>query len=197
MWHLAIPLAWPVITIAILLRTVECSESLRHPLRPHHRRPRHQHQVFSSIDYLTTIQFFDFGKGSAMGIVFLILVSAVITLFFRQMRKTPSLRGAARNDQRPLGSRRFWSRVARLRPAVAAAVFTIVPFLWAAVNSIKTLTETFQPGAIIPFLHFQPTLESWREVLIRSPDRERLHQQLRRQRRHDGLRARPRRACGL
>jgi ABC-type sugar transport system permease subunit len=40
------------------------------------------------MDYLTTIQFFDFGKGSAMGIVFLILVSAVITVFFRQMRKT-------------------------------------------------------------------------------------------------------------
>jgi multiple sugar transport system permease protein len=42
------------------------------------------------MDYLTTIQFFDFGKGSAMGILFLIMVSAVITLFFKQMRKSLS-----------------------------------------------------------------------------------------------------------
>jgi len=40
------------------------------------------------MDYLTTIQFFDFGKGSAMGIVFLVLVSVVLTIFFRQMRKS-------------------------------------------------------------------------------------------------------------
>ena len=45
-------------------------------------------EVFSSTDYLTTIQFFDFGKGSAMGIIFLIMVSAIITLFFRQMRRS-------------------------------------------------------------------------------------------------------------
>ena len=48
---------------------------------------------------------------------------------------------------------------------LAATVFTLVPFLWAAVNSVKTLTETFQLGAFIPFLQFQPTLNSWREVL--------------------------------
>jgi multiple sugar transport system permease protein len=30
---------------------------------------------------------------------------------------------------------------------------------------VKTLTETFQLGAFIPFLQFQPTLDSWREVL--------------------------------
>jgi multiple sugar transport system permease protein len=48
---------------------------------------------------------------------------------------------------------------------VAAATFTLVPFLWALVNSIKTSADTFQPGAVVPFLNFQPTLDSWREVL--------------------------------
>jgi len=43
---------------------------------------------FSAMDYLTTIQVFDFGKGSAMEIIFLIMVSFVITLFFKQMRKS-------------------------------------------------------------------------------------------------------------
>ncbi|HXW28205.1 MAG TPA: carbohydrate ABC transporter permease, partial [Xanthobacteraceae bacterium] len=46
-----------------------------------------------------------------------------------------------------------------------AAVFTIVPFLWAMVNSIKTVTDTFQPGALVPYLNFSPTLQSWHEVL--------------------------------
>jgi hypothetical protein len=34
------------------------------------------------------IQFFDFGKGSAMGIVLLIMVSVVITIFFTRIRKS-------------------------------------------------------------------------------------------------------------
>ena len=48
---------------------------------------------------------------------------------------------------------------------IAASAFTLVPFLWAAVNSVKTLTQTFELNAFIPFLQFQPTLDSWREVL--------------------------------
>jgi ABC-type sugar transport system permease subunit len=36
---------------------------------------------------LTTIQFTDFGRGSAMGIIYLILASIVISYFFKQMRK--------------------------------------------------------------------------------------------------------------
>ena len=59
----------------------------------------------------------------------------------------------------------FWSRVVVYVLLIAAAVFTIIPFVWSAINSVKTLTETFQLGAFIPFLQFQPTLDSWREVL--------------------------------
>jgi multiple sugar transport system permease protein len=86
MWRLGIPLAWPVTTIAILLRTIECLKVFAIPFALTTGGPGTSTEVFSSTDYLTTIQFFDFGKGSAMGIIFLIMVSAVITLFFRQMR---------------------------------------------------------------------------------------------------------------
>jgi multiple sugar transport system permease protein len=58
-----------------------------------------------------------------------------------------------------------WSRLIVYCLLIGAAVFTLVPFLWAAVNSVKTLTETFQLGAMIPFVDFQPTLDSWKEVL--------------------------------
>lgn len=88
MWHLAVPLAWPVTTVAVLLRTVECLKVFAIPFALTSGGPGTSTEPFSAMDYLTTIQFFDFGKGSAMGIVFLILVSVVITLFFKQMRKS-------------------------------------------------------------------------------------------------------------
>ncbi len=88
MWHLAVPLAWPVMTIAVLLRTVECLKVFAIPFALTSGGPGTSTQTFSAMDYLTTIQFFDFGKGSAMGIVFLVLVSVVLTVFFRQMRKS-------------------------------------------------------------------------------------------------------------
>ncbi len=87
MWHLALPLAWPVTTIAILLRIVECLKVFAIPFALTSGGPGTSTQPFSAMDYLTTIQFFDFGKGSAMAVVFLILVSVVITVFFTRMRK--------------------------------------------------------------------------------------------------------------
>jgi multiple sugar transport system permease protein len=87
MWRLAVPLVWPVTTVAILLRTIECLKVFAIPFALTTGGPGTSTEVFSSTDYLTTIQFFDFGKGSAMGIVFLVMVSVVITLFFKQMRK--------------------------------------------------------------------------------------------------------------
>ncbi len=59
----------------------------------------------------------------------------------------------------------FRSRLLVYVLLVAAAIFTAIPFVWSIINSVKTLSETFQIGAFIPFLQFQPTLDSWREVL--------------------------------
>ena len=59
----------------------------------------------------------------------------------------------------------FGSRILIYALLIAASVFTLAPFFWAAVNSVKTLTETFELNAFIPFLQFEPTLDSWREVL--------------------------------
>ena len=88
MWHLAVPLAWPVTSIAVLLRIIECLKVFAIPFALTSGGPGTSTEPFSAADYLTTIQFFDFGKGSAMGIVFLIMVSVVITIFFNRMRKS-------------------------------------------------------------------------------------------------------------
>ena len=88
MWHLAVPLAWPVTSIAVLLRIIECLKVFAIPFALTSGGPGTSTEPFSAADYLITIQFFDFGKGSAMGIVFLIMVSVVITIFFTRMRKS-------------------------------------------------------------------------------------------------------------
>src|ERR1700684_4147199 len=85
--HVAIPLAWPVLTIAILLRVLEGFKSFGLPYALTSGGPGTSTQLFSVMADLTTIQFTDFGRGSAMGILYLILVSIVITFFFKQMRK--------------------------------------------------------------------------------------------------------------
>jgi multiple sugar transport system permease protein len=59
----------------------------------------------------------------------------------------------------------YWSRLLVYILLSLAAIFTIVPFLWAMINSVKTVADTFQPGAMVPYLNFSPTLQSWNEVL--------------------------------
>jgi ABC-type glycerol-3-phosphate transport system permease component len=72
---------------------------------------------------------------------------------------------------RPALLRIFWQRstlsprLAIRVPLLLAATLTILPFVWVALNSIKSTSAIFEPGAIIPFVDFEPTFGSWREVL--------------------------------
>jgi multiple sugar transport system permease protein len=86
MHHIAVPLAWPVMTVAVLFRLIEGFKAFGLPFALTSGGPGTSTQLFSIFDYLTTVQFFDFGQGSAMGIVVLIMLSVVIALFFGQMR---------------------------------------------------------------------------------------------------------------
>jgi multiple sugar transport system permease protein len=85
--HVAVPLAWPVLTVAMLSRVLEGLKSFGLPYALTGGGPGTSTQLFSVMADLTTIQFTDFGRGSAMGILYLIMVSIVITFFFKQMRK--------------------------------------------------------------------------------------------------------------
>lgn len=49
--------------------------------------------------------------------------------------------------------------------ACLAAVWVVIPFIWAIDNSFKTHADIFKPGAIIPFLQFTPTLDAWKFVV--------------------------------
>jgi multiple sugar transport system permease protein len=56
-------------------------------------------------------------------------------------------------------------RIATYAALIIASIWVLVPFLWAVVNSIKGLTDTFNPAAVIPFAGFAPTLASWAKVI--------------------------------
>jgi multiple sugar transport system permease protein len=87
MRHIALPLAWPVISIAVTLRLIEGFKAFGLPYALTGGGPGTSTQLYSAYNMLTTVQFFNFGDGSAMGVIVLIMVSVLITLFFRQMRK--------------------------------------------------------------------------------------------------------------
>jgi multiple sugar transport system permease protein len=57
------------------------------------------------------------------------------------------------------------SKLVAMVIACLALCWVAIPFLWAIGNSIKSRSAIFQPGAIIPFLQFTPTLDAWKEVL--------------------------------
>jgi multiple sugar transport system permease protein len=57
------------------------------------------------------------------------------------------------------------SKLVAMVIACLALCWVAIPFLWAIGNSIKSRSDIFQPGAIIPFLQFTPTLDAWKEVL--------------------------------
>lgn len=46
-----------------------------------------------------------------------------------------------------------------------AMVWILLPFLWAAENSIKVSLDTFSPEKFIPWVNFTPTLATWRQVI--------------------------------
>ncbi len=47
---------------------------------------------------------------------------------------------------------------------IIALAWTLFPFYWAMLNSIKAPQDTFQPSWL-PFLQFQPTIDHWRSEL--------------------------------
>jgi multiple sugar transport system permease protein len=57
------------------------------------------------------------------------------------------------------------SKLVLMAIACLAAVWVVMPFLWAVDNSIKSDADIFRPGAIIPFLQFTPSLDMWFKVL--------------------------------
>ena len=88
MIYIALPLSWPVLSVALLLRLIEGLKTFGLPLALTGGGPGISTQLFSILNYYTTIQFFDFGKGSAMAIHYLVFISIAVSYLFKGLRKS-------------------------------------------------------------------------------------------------------------
>src|SRR5258708_29017725 len=59
-WHVAVPLAWPVLTIAILSRVIEGMKAFGLPYALTSGGPRTRTQLFSLIRHILTLQISEF-----------------------------------------------------------------------------------------------------------------------------------------
>jgi multiple sugar transport system permease protein len=84
---IALPAIAPVLTIAFLLLLMESFKVFGVPYALTSGGPGTSTQVYSTMVYLTTLQFFDFGHGSAMGVVFLAVALVIIMRLFNVMRR--------------------------------------------------------------------------------------------------------------
>ncbi len=48
---------------------------------------------------------------------------------------------------------------------ILATIWVLIPFVWSLQNSFKSITDTFNPTAVIPFVNYSPSLTSWTKVL--------------------------------
>jgi ABC-type glycerol-3-phosphate transport system permease component len=65
--------------------------------------------------------------------------------------------------ENPLWRNSKWvSKFIAMAIACLAAVWVVVPFLWAIDNSLKTDLDPYRPGAIILFLQFTANLDVWK-----------------------------------
>lgn len=58
-----------------------------------------------------------------------------------------------------------WKKVGSYIFLLIVLVWVIFPLFWAATNSIKPRLSTFEPGALLPFLQYRPTIDRWFHIL--------------------------------
>ena len=85
--QIALPLSWPLLSIGLFLRMIDATKTFGLPLALTGGGPGTSTQVFSILNYYTTIEFYDFGKGSAMAIIYLVFVSIAVAICFKGLRK--------------------------------------------------------------------------------------------------------------
>ena len=82
--HVGLPLAWPVVTVAITVRLIEGFKAFGLPYALTGGGPGTSTQLYSAYNMMTTVQFFNFGDGSAMGLGSTSLLAATTSILETQ-----------------------------------------------------------------------------------------------------------------
>jgi multiple sugar transport system permease protein len=70
-----------------------------------------------------------------------------------------------KNELNPGGNRESWRVLGFILIIFIFLVFTLFPFLWIVLTSVKSQKDLF---AIPPLFFFKPTLEHWQKIVMRS-----------------------------
>jgi multiple sugar transport system permease protein len=62
----------------------------------------------------------------------------------------------------------IWKKIFMYTVAVIAAIWVLFPFYWSVTNAFKPRRQQFEPGALVPWIDYQPTLSIWQQVFERS-----------------------------
>ena len=82
--HITLPLVWPFIMVAAVIRLIDALKTLRHDLRDHAGRPRHvQRDASTSCSTRPAFAYYDLGYGSAIVVVFFVLILLISLLLLR------------------------------------------------------------------------------------------------------------------
>lgn len=85
--HITLPLMAPTLWLILLLRLVEAFKVFDIPVSLTLGGPGRATEVFSLFTYRTAMRFFDFGYAAAQGFLLLLIVTTIVSLLFRQIRR--------------------------------------------------------------------------------------------------------------
>ena len=84
---ITLPLLSPLIGIVVILRVIEALKIFGLPYSLTTGGPGMATEVYPILVYRMALKHFDFGYASALGFVFLVIVMAVVIVFFRRLRR--------------------------------------------------------------------------------------------------------------
>jgi len=85
--HITFPVILPAFTIVILLRLIEAFKQFGLVFSLTEGGPGRTTEIYCVLNYRTSIKYFDFGHGSAMAFLLLLIAMIVVIQFFGRMRK--------------------------------------------------------------------------------------------------------------
>jgi len=85
--YISFPTILPAFTIALLLRLIEAFKQFGLIFSLTEGGPGRTTEIYCVLNYRTSIKYFDFGHGSAMAFLLLLVVMVIIIQFFGRMRK--------------------------------------------------------------------------------------------------------------
>ena len=86
-WHISLPLVWPHIIVALVIRTIDALKAFDTIYVISEGGPGTASETLNILLYSTAFKYYDMGYGSAITVVFFILIMLVSLVLFSARQK--------------------------------------------------------------------------------------------------------------